>query len=213
MKPVKAIRVLVADDNAVVRHGLSKLLKEDGEFLVVGEACNGRESVAMARSLIPDVVLMDISMPVMNGLDATRQILMANPSIKVIILSAYDDKEYVDRAKAGGAAGYLAKTTFADNLAQAVRDVVKGCPFFSPFTGKGKPPKPPGRSDAPEIKSRSLTARESDVLRLRAGGEGNSQVAAKLCISVEAVEKHLVNLMGKLRIRRVVDLPRFAFPA
>jgi DNA-binding NarL/FixJ family response regulator len=216
MKPAAQIRLLVADDNAVVRHGLTKLLKEEGDFLVIGEAHNGREAVAMARSLVPDVVLMDISMPVMNGLDATRQILAARPSIRVIILSAYDDTEYVDRAKAGGAAGYLTKMTFADTLAQAVRDVVMGCPFFGPSTGKGAPPKPPrpsGRRGGKEAKSRGLTPRESTILRLRAGGAGNDQVAAKLCISVDDVETHLTNLTGKLGIGRPDDLFGFGFPA
>jgi DNA-binding NarL/FixJ family response regulator len=217
MKPVKAIKVLVVDDNLVVRHGLTKLLKDDGGFLVVGEARNGRESVTMERSLLPDVVLMDISMPVMNGLDATRQILATNPSAKVIILSAYDDKEYVDRAKAGGASGYLAKMTFADTLAQAIRDVVRGCPFFGPFRGRrGSPPAPPKARSRPgplDTKGKNLTARESEVLRLRAGGDANGVVAAKLCISVEAVEKHLMNLMGKLKIGQGFDLTRLAFPA
>jgi two-component system nitrate/nitrite response regulator NarL len=213
MKLAKPIKVLLVDDNTVVRHGLSRLLKDDSDFLVVGEARNGRESVTMARSLHPDVVLMDISMPVMNGLEATRQIKVADPSIKVIILSAYDDKEYVDSAKAGGAAGYLTKMTFSDTLALAVRNVVKGCPFFGPSSGKGGPTKPPGRSGKAEIKGANLTSRESDVLRLRAGGAGNNQVAAKLCISVESVERHLVNLMGKLNIRHADDLGQFAFPA
>jgi DNA-binding NarL/FixJ family response regulator len=216
MKPVTPIRVLVADDNAVVRHGLAKLLKEEGDFLFIGEARNGREAVAMARSLVPDVVLMDISMPVMNGLDATRQILAAKPSAKVIILSAYDDIEYVNRAKAGGAAGYLTKMTFTDTLARAIRDAVKGCPFFSPSTGEGTPPKPPGasgRRGGKETKNRGLTSRESTILRLRAGGAGNDQVAAKLCISVDDVETHLTNLTGKLGISRPDDLLGFGFPA
>jgi len=216
MKPETPIRVLVADDNVVVRHGLTKLLKEEDDFLVVGEARNGHEAVALARSLVPDVVLMDISMPVMNGLDATRQILAAIPSIKVIILSAYDDIEYIERARAGGAAGYLTKMTFTDTLARAIRDVVKGCPFFSPSPGEGAPPKPPrpsGRRSGKAAKKRGLTPRESTILRLRAGGAGNDQVAAKLCISVDDVETHLTNLTGKLGISRPDDLLGFGFPA
>ena len=155
-------------------------------------------------------------MPVMNGLDATRQILAANPYIKVIILSAYDDKEYVARAKAEGAAGYLGKLTFAETLTKAVRDVVKGCPFFGPSTGKKRsvaPSKSRGSHETPEIKGANLTSVESDVLQLLAGGAANTQVAAKLSISIEAVEKHLLNLMGKLKIDKAVDLARFAIPA
>ncbi len=128
----KPIKVMLVDDHLVVRQSLRELLKSNGPFAVVGEAQNGRDAVALAAKLSPDVILMDISMPLLNGLDATREILGANPAAKVIILSAYDDDAYVASASLAGAAGFLAKQNFSETLAQAIRDVVEGCAFFGP---------------------------------------------------------------------------------
>jgi DNA-binding NarL/FixJ family response regulator len=209
----KPITVIVADDHAVIRQCVCALLNADGRFLVVGEAENGHEAVKMERNLLPDVILMDISMPGLNGLEATRQIVAANPSAKVIILSAYNDKEYVDRAYAVGAAGMLAKQAFSETLTKTVREVVKGRGFFGPFPGK-RPShdrsKPRVRNDGIRSRAAQLTSRESEVLQLLAGGAAHNQVAAKLRISIKSVQKHFQRLVDKLKITETADLTRFA---
>ena len=136
MSPLKKITVLLADDHAVMRQGLCMLLETGGHSEVVGQARNGREAVEMARTLRPDVILMDIAMPVLNGLEATRQILVANPAAKVLILSVHCDDEYIERMIAVGAAGFLEKLTAAELLPTAIREVAKGNLFFSPAIAK-----------------------------------------------------------------------------
>jgi DNA-binding NarL/FixJ family response regulator len=131
MTPPKQITVLLVEDHAIVRKGLRALLKADGQFTIAGEAENGRAGVALAKKLRPDVILMDIAMPVLNGLEAARQILDANPAAKVIMLSAHSDDEYLERASATGVAGFLAKQSSADILAEAIREVAEGGTFFS----------------------------------------------------------------------------------
>lgn len=132
MKPAKPITVLLADDHALVRHGLRALLNADGHFAIVGEARNGRAAVALARTLRPDVILMDIAMPVLNGLEATGQILAANPLARVIILSAHSDDAYVERTRGLGVVGFVEKQTSAAVLIKAVHAVARGGTFFSP---------------------------------------------------------------------------------
>src|SRR5436190_462937 len=132
MTSVKPISVLLADDHAIVRQGLCALLAADGHFVVVGQARTGREAVEMTEALRPDVILMDIAMPVLNGLEATRQILAADPTAKVVILSAHSDDEYIERMRAVGVSGFLEKQTSAEILAKAIREVAKGTIFFSP---------------------------------------------------------------------------------
>ena len=136
MSPVKKTTVLLVDDNAAVRRGLRTLLKSEGLTEVVGQARNGREAVKMARTMRPDVILMDIAMPVLNGLEATRQILVANPAAKVLILSVHNEDEYIERMIAVGAAGFLEKLAAAELLPTAIREVAKGNLFFSPAITK-----------------------------------------------------------------------------
>jgi DNA-binding NarL/FixJ family response regulator len=133
---LKKTTVLLVDDNAVVREGLCKLLKEEGQSEVVGQARNGREAVKLAHTLQPDVILMDIAMPILNGFEATLQILAANPAAKVLILSAQSDDAYVDRGVAIGALGFLEKPSASEDLAEAIREVAKGSFFFSPAISK-----------------------------------------------------------------------------
>jgi DNA-binding NarL/FixJ family response regulator len=136
VSPLKKITVLLADDNAAVRRGLCKLVEAEGHCEVVGQARNGREAVKMARTIRPDVILMDIAMPVLNGLEATRQILAADPAAKVLILSAHSDDEYIGCLTAAGAAGFLEKLTATEILPEAIREVAKGNLFFSPAIAK-----------------------------------------------------------------------------
>jgi DNA-binding NarL/FixJ family response regulator len=130
--PQRQITVLLADDHSIVRQGLCALLVADGGFKMAGEARNGREAVEMAKALRPDVILMDIAMPMLNGLEATRQILAANPAAKVVILSAHSDDAYIESMNEVGVAGFLEKQTSAEILTKAIREVAKGNTFFSP---------------------------------------------------------------------------------
>ena len=221
MRPVKPkriasprrIAVLLAEDHTVVRQGLRQLLQADGDIEVVGEASTGRQAVALARKLRPAVVVMDITMPLLNGLAATKQILKAVPGTKVLILSAHSDDVYVEQVTALGAAGYLLKQTSADILSQAVRAVQKGNTFFSPSITKrlrslGK--KSLGKPGWLRKKGSRLTSREMEVLQLVAEGKANKETAVELGISVKTVEKHREHLMKKLRIHDTASLTRYA---
>ena len=133
---MKKITVLLSEDHAIVRQGLCKLLETDGSFEVVGQAQTGREAILMAAELRPEVILMDIAMPELNGLEAARQILNVNSAAKIIMLSAHSDDAYVERARAVGAVGFLEKQTSADILTQAIHEVAKGKTFYSPIIAK-----------------------------------------------------------------------------
>jgi DNA-binding NarL/FixJ family response regulator len=185
----------------------------DGGIEVVGEAHNGREAVTMTAALRPDVVVMDIAMPLLNGLEATRQILAAFPSTKVLILSAHSDDAYIDRVIAVGAVGFLIKQTSAQILAKAIHEIMAGNAFYSPQVSKrlrehyGKPEKVGGLMIK---KATGLTARELEVIQLVAEGHANKQVAAGLNISIKTVEKHRQHLMDKLNIHDTAGLTRYA---
>jgi len=207
------IRTLLADDHTIVREGLRALLLADAGIEVVGEAVNGREAVELAMSLRPDVVVMDIAMPSLNGLEATSKILADLPKTRVIILSAHSDDAYIDRVIAIGAAGFLIKQTSAQILARAIHEVMAGRTFYSPQVSKrlrdhyDKPSKAGGLMIR---KATGLTAREMEVIQLVAEGQANKQVAAELNISIKTVEKHRQHLMDKLNIHDTAGLTRYA---
>ena len=196
---MQKIKVLLADDHIVVRQGLRALLMSEEDIEIVGEADNGRQAIQQVKKLMPDVAIIDIAMPVLNGLEATRQITRAVPSTKVLILSSYSDDEYVQQLTEAGAAGYLVKQTAATDLLKAIREAYRGNAYFSPSIAKrlrdhcreafvtGQPVK--RRSDY-------LTAREAEVLQLIAEGRANKQIAAELCISIKTVEKHRQQVMN-----------------
>lgn len=211
----KLVTVLIAEDHAVVRQGLSALLRADGSFTIVGEARTGREAVELARTLRPDIILMDIAMPVLNGLEATRQILAADPSARIVILSAHSDDAYIDRMTDAGVAGFLEKQTSAEILTKALREVAKGNAFFSPSIARRLSARSLPRDRAGNVRPRAhhLTARESEVLQLVAEGCANKQVATKLGISIKTVEKHREHLMAKLDIHDTAGLTRYAIGA
>jgi len=216
MTTPKFITVLLAEDHAIVRQGLCALLNVDGHFRMVGEAKNGREAVDMARTLKPDVILMDIAMPVLNGLEATRQILAANPAAKVVILSAHSDDEYIDRMREAGVSGFLEKQSSADILTKAIREVALGKTYFSPAIAKRlghDATRPRDREGMSRPNATRLTSREAEVLQLVAEGSANKQVAAALGISIKTVEKHRQHLMDKLNIHDTAGLTRYAIAA
>src|SRR5436309_213905 len=210
---MEKIRVLLADDHTVVRQGLRALLGAEGDIEIVGEAENGRQAIQLVKRLLPDVAVIDIAMPVLNGLEATRQITRAVPSTKVLILSSYSDDEYVQQLTEAGASGYLVKQTAANDLLKAIREAHKGNAFFSPSIAKrlrdhcreafvsGQPVR--RRTDY-------LTTREAEVLQLIAEGRANKQIAAELCISIKTVEKHRQQVMNKLGIHDAAGLTRHA---
>jgi DNA-binding NarL/FixJ family response regulator len=210
---MQKIRVLLADDHTVVRQGLRALLAAEEDIEIVGEAENGREAIKLARELQPNVAVMDIAMPVLNGLEATRQITRALPSIKVLVLSSYSDDAYVRQLTEAGAAGYLVKQTAANDLLKAIREANRGNAFFSPAIARRlRDQCRETLSGGPPARRRPdyLTTREAEVLQLIAEGRANKQIAAELCISIKTVEKHRQQVMNKLGIHDVAGLTRHA---
>jgi DNA-binding NarL/FixJ family response regulator len=209
---MKKITVLLADDHTVVRQGLRALLQSEPDIEIAGEAETGRRAVALARTLRPDVVVMDIAMPELNGLEATRQIVREAAPARVLILSSYNDEEFVHGSTEAGAAGYLLKQASVKDLIKAIHEIRNGNAFFSPavsrrlmdryrdiLTRGGEARKPSG-----------LTSREAEVLQLIAEGNGNKQIGAELGISIKTVEKHRHRLMQRLDIHDVAGLTRYA---
>jgi DNA-binding NarL/FixJ family response regulator len=215
MNPRKPITILLAEDHSIVRQGLVALLKADQAFRIIGEARTGREAVQLAATLRPDVILMDIAMPVLNGLEATRQILAANPAAKVLVLSAHSDEAYIERLSAAGVAGFLEKQTSAEILTEALHEIAKGNQFFSPSIARrmNAAHQPLDRAGLLRPRPNRLTARESEVLQLVAEGSANKQIAALLSISIKTVEKHREHLMTKLNIHDTAGLTRYAIAA
>jgi DNA-binding NarL/FixJ family response regulator len=214
---MRPITVLLAEDHTVVREGLRALLEAEDDIEVVGEAETGRQAVERTRALRPAVVVMDIAMPQLNGMEATRQILKVLPTTKVLILSAHGDNAYIERVTALGAAGFLLKQTSAHILARTVREVHKGKTLLDPAIvrrRRGHPhEKSSTRAKAFGKKGLGLTSREMEVLQRIAEGEANKQIAAGLGISIKTVEKHRDNLMKKLNIHDIAGLTRYAIGA
>ncbi|MFC1652432.1 response regulator [Planctomycetota bacterium] len=213
---MKKITVLLADDHTIVREGLRSMLETETDIEVVGEADNGRQAVQLAKKLRPAVVVMDVAMPQLNGLEATRQIVKSVPATKVLILSAHGDDEYIEQVILAGAVGYLIKQTSAHVLSQAIREVQQGNTFFSPSIAKrlrSLALESPDKRGVLKRKKAALSSREREVLQLIAEGKGNKQVAAELGISIKTVEKHRQHLMKKLGLHDTAGLTRYAIAA
>ena len=213
---MKRITVLLAEDHTIVRQGLRLLIGADGDIEIVGEAKSGREAVKMMGELHPEIVVMDIAMPLMNGLEATRQILKAFPETKVLILSAHSDSEYVEQVVKAGAKGYLIKQTSGDVVARAIRELHKGNTFFTASIAKHLKDDYQKSPDGVGLRKNSdteLTSREAELLQLIAEGQPNKQIASELGISIKTVEKHRQHLMEKLKIHDIAGLTRFAISA
>ena len=207
------ITVLLVDDHTIVRQGLKALLNSEKNITILGEAQTGREAVELAAQLRPMVVIMDLAMPRLNGAEATRQILKATPSTKIIVLSTYGDDEHVQQALGAGAAAYLLKQTAAEDVIDAIREVAKGNAYFSPPIAKRLREKTSANlaeNAAPQQPNVELTQREAEVLPLIAEGYANKQIAAELNLSVKTVEKHRQQVMQKLDIHNIAGLVRHA---
>ena len=205
-------RILLADDHTVMRNGLRLLLERQPNLVVIGEASDGRETVRLAESLLPDVVIMDIAMPNLNGIEATRQIVGANPDVAIVILSMHSDESYVIRALKAGARAYLLKDSAEGDLIAAVRAVTEGKSFFSPAISRilvedyMRQLEQKNVEDTYEL----LTAREREILQLLAEGRMNKEVAAMLHLSVYTVETHRTHILQKLNLHNVPELILYA---
>jgi DNA-binding NarL/FixJ family response regulator len=207
------ISVLLAEDHTVVRQGLRLLIEAEGDIEVVAQAKTGREAIQLTRDLRPQVIVMDIAMPFMNGLQATRQILKTHPSAKILILSAHSDPEYIEQVVKSGAAGYLVKQTSAELVTKAIREVHQGRSIFSSSIArrlKDEYRKAPDGVRFHKKGDTDLTTREAELLQLIAEGHVNKQIATELGISIKTVEKHRQHLMEKLNIHDIAGLTRFA---
>jgi DNA-binding NarL/FixJ family response regulator len=208
---MQKITVLLCDDHAVVREGLRSLLDASGDIAVIGEAENGIRVVSEAIRLQPDVVLMDIAMPLLNGITAARKLAVEVPAAKVLILTSYNDDRNLQQAVAAGAVGYLTKEAASEDLLEAIRELSKGNPFFSPPIAARLLKQ--WRNRGVEVKSGSgplLTIRQTEVVQLIAEGYATKQIADVLSLGKKCVEKHRQDLMNKLGIHKVALLTRFA---
>jgi DNA-binding NarL/FixJ family response regulator len=213
---MKRITVLLAEDHTIVREGFRRMLEMEDDIEIVGEAQDGRQAFALAQKLHPDVVLMDIAMPKLNGLVATRQILKTNPATKVLIFSAHNDDAYVKTATESGAVGFLLKQTSSHEVCRAIREVQQGKTFYSPSISRRQDrihPLMPSGAGGFKKKAVALTAREMEVLQLIAEGKANKETASELGIGIKTVEKHREHIMQKLDIHDTAGLTRYAISA
>lgn len=206
------IRILIADDHKIVCDGLKVLLEAQPEMKIVAQAANGREAVKLAHQQKPDMVIMDVAMPDLNGLEAVRQILSTNPRIKVIALSMHSDRRYVTGMLSAGASGYILKHCAFEELVHAIRTVLSNQVYLSPaIAGIVVKELAQSRiSRARQPASQKLTSREREVLQLIAEGHSAREIAERLHLSVKTIETHRRQMMEKLEIRSIADLTKFA---
>jgi len=207
-----SVRILLADDHGIVRQGLRSVLSRDPSFEIVGEASNGREAVLLADSLNPNVIIIDIVMPELSGIEATAQIVKRNPTVCVIVLSMHSDETYLIRALNAGAKGYLLKDAAEVDLVRAVHSVSRGKPFFSPEITRVlledyvRFLQQRNLQDSYEL----LTDREKEVLQLLAHGKSNKEVAVALDLSTNTIESHRNSLMKKLNLHNTAEIVLYA---
>jgi DNA-binding NarL/FixJ family response regulator len=206
------LRLLIGDDHTLFRHGLRRILEDRKDWALVAEADDGRSAVRKAVTLKPDVAILDIGMPQLNGIDATRQIVRKVPSVRVLILSMHSDETYVARALNAGASGYILKDSAGKDLLRAVATVAEGRSFFSPAVSKLMLDDFVRRAAKTEVVDRyeTLSDREREILQLVAEGRSNREVAALLEISVATVETHRARVLEKLDVHNTAELVLYA---
>jgi two-component system response regulator NreC len=207
---IPRVRVLVADDHTILREGLVGILRGDPAIEVVGEATDGAETVEKAAKLRPDVLVLDISMPRLNGLEAARRIRESQPSVRILILTMYDDEEYVLKLVRAGVSGYLLKESAASELLAGIHAVREGKSFFGPHAQKALAESCQRELAVPDDPYGSLTNREREVFQLVAEGKTNAQIAELLFISPKTVDNHRTRVMEKLGLHSSSELVRFA---
>lgn len=205
-----SIRILLADDHEIVRQGLRSLLEKESDMQVVGEAADGRNAVRLAQELAPHVVLMDITMPDLNGVEATRQIIARDKSVRIIALSMHSGRRFMAETLKAGASGYLLKECAVAELIGAIRTVIAGRVYLSPRVTDIVVDDYVRHVPSSEGLGGNLTAREREVLQLIAEGRTTKEIAGRLYVSVKTVEAHRAQIMEKLRIRSVAGLTKFA---
>jgi DNA-binding NarL/FixJ family response regulator len=204
------IRVLVVDDHAILRDGIRSLLERQAGITVVGEASNGREALDRVRELQPDIVLMDVAMPVMDGLEATRRIKESFPHIRVLILTQHDNREYIGPLLQAGAVGYVLKRSGAHEVVTAIRQVYEQGAFLEPAVTRQVLRDFAHPDERVETEVPSLTQREQEVLRLVIEGKSNKEIASLLVISPKTVSVHRSNIMTKMGVHNSAELVRYA---
>ncbi len=209
---MKKIRVLLAEDHTIVRQGIAALLGTESDMEVVGEASNGLEAIELAKKLVPDLVLMDIGMRHLNGLEATREIKKLFPSMKVLVLTMYDNEEWIFQILRAGASGYLIKDSAMNDLTSALRAVYQGDSYLSPSISKKVIEEYIQKAELGEKKGIEdlLSGREREILQLMAEGNSIPQISSLLCISKKTVEAHKTHIMEKLNIHDKVGLIKYA---
>ncbi len=211
MAPTKT-GVLVVDDHTLVRAGLIALIQREHDMEVTGEASDGAEAVSKAAALLPQVVLMDISMPGMDGIEATRQITQLDPAPRVLVLTQYEHEEYIKRVVQSGASGYILKNSVVEELRKAIRVVARGEQYFAPSVSRVMVDSfvRSATGEAGQSSGFKLTQRETEILQLIVDGHTNQQIARRLHISVRTVEFHRANLTEKIGVRDTAGLVKYA---
>jgi DNA-binding NarL/FixJ family response regulator len=207
---MSVVRILLADDHAMLRDGVRMVLEAHPGFEVVGTADNGVEAVALAHSLQPDIAVLDVAMPVLNGLDATREIRAGCPDTEIVILSMHEGEDYLREALRAGAAGYVLKRAAAKELVGAIQAVQRGESYLDPALTRTLISDYVRKVDRTDMPADALTERQLEVLKLVAEGLTNRQIAARLNISIKTVQSHRANLMDKLDLHDRTELVRYA---
>ncbi|MBM7035904.1 response regulator transcription factor [Vibrio ulleungensis] len=205
---MQKIRIVIVDDHQVVQDGFKLRLDMEASFEVVGLASNGVQAIEVIEDVTPDVVLMDINMPLMNGVEATTELKSRHPNLKILMLTMHEDKEYIMQAMQAGAMGYLLKEISSDKLVQAIKTVYSGGTYFCKKVTETLFSEPPRKSESTE--PNPLSRREESVLKLIAQGESNKRIATNLDISVRTVETHRQNIKHKLKIQTAAGLAKYA---
>ena len=206
-----SVKIILADDHRIMREGLRALLEQQSGMEIIAEAEDGRTTVDLAHELKPDVVVIDISMPDLNGIDATRQIISASPHIKVIALSMHSDRKFVREMLSAGASGYLLKDSAFEELGTALAAVLNNQTYLSPKIADTVVRDYLGKIDTTESRtSPSLTHREREVLQLLAEGRTTKEIASKLCVSIKTIETHRKQIMEKVGLNSVAELTKYA---